>query len=357
MALLSKAYSKDEGLRYHLKRKSKSKKEFPCTGEDYIKLYSSIEEYLNNNVHNEIIIGAALSGDGLLTDHGVDHVEMVIQRAGLLLGNKIDDLNGYEIFLLLLAIHFHDVGNIKGREKHEERIFEVMNQMGESLPLDTPTKKYIAQIAMAHGGSYNGNKDTISYLQESEFHHGILIRPALLASILRFSDEISDDFTRAPRFLQKSGLIPPENKVFHDYSKCLQPAAISGNTLILKYDLSREQAIQETSKIDSGSIHGWRSVFLYDEILHRLRKCLCELEYCKKYSYGFINLSSIQADITVHMDNKINPIYQDSIRLRLTGYPTNMYTDIHQICEKTPKVMSGKEMKEYLEKLERSCLF
>lgn len=356
MAQSSKTYSKDEILKYALQRKSKIKKEFPSIGEDYIKLYAYIEEYLVKKVHNEILQGAILSGDGLLNDHGAEHVEMVIQRAGLILGDKINDLTGFEIFLLLLAIHFHDVGNIMGREKHEERIFEIMSQLGEALPLDTPTKKYIAQIAMAHGGSYNGNKDTISCLQESEYLHGIRIRPSLLASILRFSDEISDDFTRASRFILKNNQVPPGNKVFHEYSKCLQPAAVNGNTLILKYDLTRELAIKETSKLDSSTEHGWRQIFLYDEILNRLTKCLCELEYCKKYSYGFINLSSILADITVHKENRLNPIYHDSIRLRLSGYPTSIYTDITQLCENKPKVTSGEEMKKYLEKNEGSCV-
>ena len=352
-ALKTSIFKKVGGLRYHLEQRENSGKnnEFPANGMNYTKVFQQVEDYLNENVHPEVVTGAAVQEDGLLNDHGKEHVAMVIQRADLLLGDRKKDLKGFEIFLLLLAIHFHDVGNIYGRENHEERIPNVMDALGQTLPLDNASKRLIVEIVMSHGGTNEGSKDTIAALSETGHLHGIQIRPALIASILRYADEISDDNTRAARFLYR--LVPPENRVFHDYSKCLQPAGVNGNTLILKFDIPHELAITESTKLDinDDAECRWCKIFLYDEILNRLKKCLCELEYCRKYSQGFISISSIHADIAVIQPNGYCDIHKESIRLRLSGYPEILKNDINEWLEVPLKVKNGMEMKEFVENL------
>lgn len=348
----SSIFKEVDGLRYHLEQRENNgiDDEFPKTRVNYTKIFQQVEDYLNKNVHPEVVTGAALQEDGLINDHGKEHVEMVIQRSGLLLGNRIKDLKGFEIFLLLLAIHFHDVGNIYGREKHEERILDVMDALGPILPFDYASKRHIVQIVNSHGGMIDGCKDTIAALNETEYLLGIEIRPALIASILRYADEISDDYTRAACFLYDAKKVPPENQVFHDYSKCLQPAVVNGNTLILKFDIPYELAVTESSKLDINVECRWCRLFLYDEILNRLKKCLCELEYCRKYSQGFIIIASIQADIAVFQPNMLSVIHKDSIRLRLSGYPEILKNDIDKRFEATLQVKNGREMKELVEK-------
>lgn len=348
---MANIYKQIDGIRYDMEKREKSNRrdEFPDSGE-YTQKFNEIERFLNKHVHKEVLTGATLNNKGLITDHGADHVNMVINRATMILGDKIQELKGFEIFILLLAIHFHDVGNIYGREKHEERIMEVIEDLGEKLPLDRPSKVMIAQIAMSHSGKTEDNSlDTISNLVETEHLQGILIRPALLASILRFADEISDDHTRAARYLYAAKEIPPENQVYHDYSKCLQPAAVSGQTLVLKYDIPFNLAVQESTKVDVDQECGWRKVFLYDEILERLVKCRCELEYCRKYSQGFITISCVQADICVFKPKVMLDIYKDSIRLRIAGYPSMLNDDIIKLCVTPPRASSGSEMKEIIE--------
>ena len=106
---------------------------------------------MNKHQHLYVNLGAAIEGDGLLTDHGIDHVRSVIAHAKDVLVNPMQ-LTGYEIYLLLISIHFHDVGNIQGREQHEEKIAEIIEGMGEILPLDTAEKGFVTSIATAHGG-------------------------------------------------------------------------------------------------------------------------------------------------------------------------------------------------------------
>ena len=88
----------------------KGKGGFPFCEVNFSQLYLETEKYLNEKLHSQVVSGAAANGSGYLTEHGPRHVGMVIQRASLLLGKNISRLSGYETFLLLLAIHFHDVG-------------------------------------------------------------------------------------------------------------------------------------------------------------------------------------------------------------------------------------------------------
>ncbi|MCW3490232.1 HD domain-containing protein [Dethiobacter alkaliphilus] len=348
----STIYGARDGLRHFLEQRENSPNanDFPEGHNSYSSVFQQIETFLNSNVHPLVGYGSVLNGEGFLTDHGQEHVAMVIQRAGLILGAKVEKLLGYEIFLLLLAIHFHDVGNIYGREKHEERIFEVMEKLGQRLPLDTPSKRLVAKIAMAHGGEYNGCKDTVSNLLESEYLQGIAIRTALLASILRFADEIADDHTRSSRFMHEQGIIPAMNKLYHDYSACLQPAAIEGSTLILKYDIPYNLAVRQSTKESSSSQNGLCHVYLYDEILNRLKKCLCELDYCQKYSQGFIGITSIRAEIEVHQPDKLNPVYKDKIMFRLSGYPSTYDCCIKEVVAPPhPQAINGNELKHIIE--------
>jgi hypothetical protein len=100
-------YSESEWLQYILEKKyrEKRKDEFPMSNEIDIQKIKETENFLYKEVHRNVVIGAALHGDGLLNDHGEEHIKMVIQRAGLILGDRIEGLKGYEILLLLLAIH------------------------------------------------------------------------------------------------------------------------------------------------------------------------------------------------------------------------------------------------------------
>lgn len=183
--------------------------------------------------------------------------------------------------------------------------------------MDTPEKVMVSDIATAHGGYADidhTDKDTLRHLSLIDNCNGIIIRPALLGAILRFADELSDDSTRANRYLNATGQIPSENMIFHAYSAALSPIAFNGNTIAFKYYIPFEQAKNRIPN-DTGS-------FLYDEIIKRLSKCMQELEYCSKYSEGFIRISTLSVEI--HIMNPVTthrPMNTLKFSLRLSGYP------------------------------------
>ena len=286
---------------------------------------------MNTDYHPNVNLGAALAGDGLLTDHGVEHVKSVIAHAKDIISDSMQ-LTGYEIYLLLMSIHFHDVGNILGREQHEERIAEIIDEMGDRLSLDTAEKSFIAAIATAHGGYVDGNKDTIRSIDVDTIYDGVQIRCKLLAAILRFADEISDDYRRS-EFQNVN--VPPENQVYHEYSKALDPISINGETLKLHFRIPYEMTQNKIKKQE-------KCIFLYDEVLERIAKCMRELEYCKKYAYGFIQLTTI--DVTIEFLRK-NSTYRwkerSSFRLTLHGYPDKSHSSIWDYLDDTNNTRGG----------------
>ena len=312
-------YKESDGLKYLMeKRWDNASTQFPQNKGNFIDSFHYIENYMNEHYHKNVNIGAVVSDGNLLTDHGIEHIQMVIRNSYSILGERgTEKLNGYEIYILLLAIHFHDVGNIMGREDHEKKIDEIIEQLGEKIPLDVPEKIMVSEIAISHGGfvfSNPSDKDTIRLLKSEDSCNGIIIRPALLASILRLADELADDNTRANRYLDEQNLIPSSNAIFHEYSFCLSPLAFKGNVIEFTLFIPQEKS---KSKIPDEN-----GCYLYDEIIKRLRKCLAELEYCKKYSDGMITITKLKIAINVmRLDLKHKKLKTIEFDLRLSGYP------------------------------------
>ncbi|MBD5131312.1 MAG: hypothetical protein HDT28_01765 [Clostridiales bacterium] len=302
----------------------KDAKEFPHKPYDLFDKYHKFEDNMNSTWHPKVNMGAAVAGDGLLTDHGESHVKSVIIHAKEI--SNVSLLNGYEIFLLLAAIHFHDIGNMSGRDQHEKKIADIMEKMGDALPLDTAEKGLVSEIATAHGGYVSedqSNKDTIRNISSDDHYGGVVIRPKSLAAILRFADEVSDDLYRSnPNGVHERS----DNSIFHAFSSSLEPISIIGETISfhfrIPYDLTQKTFEKGSEKF-----------YLYDEIIDRMTKCMRELEYCKKYANGLIKITTIDVKIDfLDKNSQFQTIKNagDSFRLTIHGYPnpkTSKLTD------------------------------
>ena len=195
-------------------------------GESLFQTYQGIVQYLRRDVYPLIDAGlAALSeGGGFFTLHNGSHFDEVVKYAGLLLGCRDGSedlrlLSAYELYVLLVAIRVHDAGNAYGREEHEKRAFQILQEMGALSGPDNIEKKMIADIAEAHGGKTpDGSKDTIGALRDPAHSGSEILRPRLLAAITRFADEICESRPRAANLLLKGGALPKQSEVFHKRS-------------------------------------------------------------------------------------------------------------------------------------------
>jgi hypothetical protein len=349
-------FEESDELKYIMEQRWITKRnEFPQSKNDLITKYKYIEDHLNENYHTFVGLGASIAGDGVLTDHGVKHVQNVIDKAWKITKNKTDEFTGYELYILLLAIHFHDLGNISGRKDHEQKIIDIMNEVKTNLPLDIAEQEFVSKIAMAHGGHIPNDKNDKNTLRTLEYEttcNGGKIRPVLLAAILRFSDELADDYNRIIPNIE----IPPENQVFQEYSKSLEAIGFSGKTLVFRFRIPYEST-QITFKKNN------KAVFLYDEILERLLKCLRELDYCSRYSKGFIDIETLSVEIQIReQENSNKVLIRDFFKLCLTGYPKEeafqlkdfIFIDNNSTTNsKIPKYSSGEELKNAILELEK----
>jgi hypothetical protein len=299
-------------------------------GTDYYKRFAAIDEYLNDNVHPDVNEGAAvaaqLSGDsaGWLTDHGLKHVQTVIKRASDLLGQQIATgrLHPYEAYLLLIAIHLHDVGNLLGREEHEKKILEIMGMLGPTLMGNNELeRRMITRIAMAHGGSVGGSKDTLAkVLAEYDPYASEGPRTHFLAAVLRIADELAEDWTRANRFALDSETGRTQvrgSEVFHMYADRLRMVSIKPEegTAELKFTVVPQHLTTLYRKQDT-------KVLLFDEIRERVLKLYRECVYCRRFLLPHVHLDRVKIKIDVFSDTYGDPLHKELFVLQETGYPT-----------------------------------
>lgn len=193
------------------------KEQFPGHGRDYPTMYSNMANYLISHAHSAVNIGALLKDGDLLTDHGPEHIKTVIQRASQLVASKRCELSAYEVFILLAAIHFHDVGNMLGRKGHEVNSRQIQAELGPETFTDNVERVVVYRIAQAHGGQ---PKDKLERLPPLEPVLGFQVRVQFLAAILKFADELADDSFRASTLPWKE--IPKKNQIYHRFANAEQ---------------------------------------------------------------------------------------------------------------------------------------
>ena len=317
-------------------------------GDSYKNRYPLVAKRLID-VHNEVEKGAIISAikDGTcafdqipyLNNHGVEHAAQVIQKASELLEKCECTITPYEGYLLLMAIQFHDVGNIYGRREHETKCWEILNALGTEVGTDTPEKRAFIRIASVHGGlSASGTSDTIATLEQDPFDvMGQSIRSRLLAAILRFSDELADDYTRTSS--TDFGNITNESKIYHMYSRCLHSVIVEKDEIRLKFEIEEEQALEQFSKKNT-------SVFLIDEIYSRTLKMFTELLYCSRFMRANINIERIKVHLSIYPSKSLAETIKIEYTLQENGYPSHL-TNICMICPNLNE-QTGQQIKEQI---------
>lgn len=308
----------------------------PHGGISYPARLKTVAGYMNENVHPQVEKGALLQGDGYLTDHGPRHIETVIHRASCLLSHPISNfpqLSAYEVYLLLMAIHFHDVGNVFGRQGHEVRHTEIMQKLQSHVGDEMVERQAILKIARVHGGRVNGDKDTISTLLTEDPVLGRDVRYRAIAAILRFADELADDFRRAARMAEELHVIPKESEVFHAYARCLHSVRVRPDRHLveLRYCFTKTDAIRTFGK-RTGEC-SVSDVYLLDEIYERTLKMHLERKYCMRFTQGILRIDAIDVRIDVYADaNSMTPCIDPiGYRLQEQGYPS-ISSKIRDIC-------------------------
>jgi hypothetical protein len=157
-----------------------------------------------------------------LSDHGPRHIQNVLANAHRLLPSG-GPLTGIDLYCLGLAILFHDVGNIRGREHHahSHRIAEVYDEIQQGANHNNQEKGIVIRIASAHTGTgRDGTRDTLRDFDPDPVCalQGCPVRIQEIAAVLRLADELAEGPQRTVEFMQHISAYPPEAAKHHAYA-------------------------------------------------------------------------------------------------------------------------------------------
>lgn len=223
------------------------------------------------------------------TDHGPEHITRIIKLYEKMLKNNIPfmgsnsgivsnaTLNLYEIYLLLCATIWHDIGNLLGREKHNEKISEISDRLKNNYFVDEDMKKYALQIAEAHTGVDGVRKkipleDTFYKYEEINLH--------FLGAVLRLADELEEGEVRVDsRYYSTMGNeIPDYQKIYWEISNCIKCIEPKPDEFIIeiraKLNVNDLFNLFEKNK---------GSVALIDELIFRIDKMNEERKYYMQF--------------------------------------------------------------------------
>ncbi len=315
----------------------KNKSIFPHN-KDYVVIYKLFKDVFDKDIHPEVKTKILeIEKDGFFNDHGVDHVNMVIDRVSKIVSHLNASLSEekdkffitpYEIFILLMAIQLHDTGHlIASRAEHAKKGKELLAKFDKDGRLNTAEKQNIGNIAKAHGGQ----NDPIGKLLGFDTLNHFKVRPQFLAALLRLGDELAEDETRASKFLIEIDNIEATSKIFHLYSNCLNSIELNGNEISLKFYVLDTYLIEKyPKKTKDGTIV---EEYLLSEIYKRTQKTYLEAIYCSRFLPEACRFNRVKVKITltssIDHEEITTPI---SYELKESGYPKLENTDIFQAC-------------------------
>lgn len=314
---------------------------------DYVINYNSIKKKLAP-IHDEVkSVVAKIDPSIFLNAHGVSHIKMVIEKATMLLSNEGVILTAYEMYFLLLAIQFHDIGHIiNGRNTHAIDSNRIISKIDDSL-LGIVEKKAIFQIASAHSGKEN----PIGQLPLENTISNERIRFRLISALVRLADELADGTERASSFLLENDLIPPKSEIYHIFSSCLDSCVpqFDYHAIDMKFYLNEKRAIKKFKKKDT-------EIYLVDEIYIRTMNTFTECLYYNRFVPESLRINSVHVEINfLNTETLMN--FHETIKYKIEeqGYPLLHSDSIFEICKKDLQRGDDKIDGEYIfNKLEQS---
>lgn len=199
--------------------------------EKFYQQYEQVRKYMIEYIYPNIA-----SQEPNLTDHGETHIQNVLINAYKLIEHSLNEKNKYsplDLYVLCSAILIHDIGNIHGREGHEQKLKKIYNSKNVFSCIDSSEKRIIANIAKSHGGQEN----TILKLPSSDHISGEEIQSRCIAGLLRFADELAEGPQRTSQYMLDNKMFSNKSEPYHQYATISEVPAIKQDTIILKYNI------------------------------------------------------------------------------------------------------------------------
>lgn len=249
-----------------------------------------------------------------ISDHSEDHINNVLENACDLISDdhKSHGLSGVELYCLGMFILFHDVGNLFGRESHQNKISEAYDWARGTDASIRHERTLVLVAASAHTGTAaDGSRDTLKYLNPTDHLNGHQVRLQELAAILRFADELAEGPQRTSDFMRTHHLYPPESEIFHEYASVTNVFIDRGNERIcLTYEIETAPMQGET---DAGRDQRLRELLTF--IYRRIVKLDQERRYTRYYSKNLAPFKSTSIKMNFSFSGCPLPITLNPLQL------------------------------------------
>lgn len=259
------------------------------------------------------------------TDHGEVHVAAVMHSASELVRLKLGgrkretQLSTLDIYLILTAILWHDVGMVIDRARHAELVYDLTYDTADFFP-NPHVQGLVAQIANAHKG-HAGLDSLPTHDLCTIDGPGQDVNPALLAAVVRFADEISENHTRVS--LPVLPQVPEDQKIFWLYAASIGScvARPENERVIVDYRFDADMVTSRWPDRDFPEF--WpvneNKLPLLTYALCRLEKINNEREYCFRYFSSVAPIREVEARFCITRQGQKIPGYENAM-IQLRGH-------------------------------------
>ncbi len=272
------------------------------------------------------------------TDHGAKHIASVRHAVDRLLENtKPQILEDVDLFVLLSAIIWHDVGMVFGRSDHAAQVADLTEGIRGFGLTDPTIHRVVVELAKAHSGQDGlripkHRQDCTPTPERTS-----TIYPRALAALLRFGDEVSENRSRVSLSLLPT--VPPENRLYWEYANCVVASKPepSRERVVVSIEMDRARAVEEFKCPSACSQWGRREpkISLIEYMVFRLQKLNSERAYCGAKFAGYVSMSRVDVRIEIQQGTDtilaLEPIVMGDSGLAHDTYPSiEIYSDFFE---------------------------
>ncbi|MGE0090795.1 MAG: hypothetical protein AB7S50_15085 [Bacteroidales bacterium] len=235
-----------------------------------------------------------------LTDHGEVHIANVLENSERLLGKAAIKFSGMDLYCLLMAILFHDVGNIFDREEHQRNISSIYQFARPDAHNFRQEQQIVMRAVGAHcGKAIDGSKDTLKYLNDEHLDRK-KVRLQEISSVLRFADELAEGPQRTSLFMNQFYPYSDSSEIYHNYASITSVNIDRGNERIA---LTFNFNIFNNS--DDGSVSSEKTNSL-SSLIEFCFKRIIKLDQERKYAKHYCDLLAPFKKTTIAFNFWIN---------------------------------------------------
>ncbi len=156
-------------------------------------------------------------------DHGPEHIKRVLEYLDLLARDGLVQRQEQvgDLFVAMLSVLYHDIGMLKGRKDHAKNgaLLVEFDKTSDLLP--PFFAKFVGKAISAHSSESNIDEMCAEFNQTEKLGR-YMVRPRLVAALVRLADELDEDHRRAPEHIASQLDLPADSKIYWRFNARVQ---------------------------------------------------------------------------------------------------------------------------------------